>query len=181
MPLHNMEDLQMTRDQVAVLAFVLAHVDTKEEVEILSFRLADECGDLFHAAVLGLGADDDGREISLLVTLPAHSQGVFMALAVGHKMEVARMLAGLEDYERETWHALRPLESVVTDHPSGIRGLFLLPPATHAAISGIPDSAMINARERHFLLVLPITAEEYACKMQGGVDALLVRLQESDK
>lgn len=171
----------LTKDQAAVLSFVLENVEAREEVQLFSFHLSGEPGSPFYAAVLGIGVDEVGREIRVVVSLPVQSQGVFLAVTARMGREVARLLANLEDYERETARTLRPLESVVTDGPGDIKALFLLRTASHSALVGIPDDAEINFRKRSFSLVIGLSEAEYRCKLNCDVNALLDSLQKSNR
>lgn len=174
-------EVSLQKDQAAVLAFVLEHVEATDEIEVLEFALAGEFGEPFRAAVLGMGIDDDGRFLSAVVTLPTHSDGVFLGITAYRVREVARMLANLEDYERDTGRKLYPLECVVTDGPEEIKALFLLRTASHGGLASIPDVAVINGKERRFSLVIGLNDREYSTKVGTGADALLDMLQESDK
>lgn len=174
-------NVALTNEQASVLAFIVERVESRDEIEVLNFRLSGKFGGIFHAAVLDIGKDEEGDSIRLVVTLPTYSQGVFLALTVSQPREVARLLANLEDYERETGHSLDPLETVVTDGPGDVKALFLLRTASHAEMSSIPDSALISAKEHKFSLVVGIDATEYSCKCERGVDALLNVLQSSGK
>lgn len=173
--------IELSKGQHAVLAFILAHVDTGEQIETLSFRLAGSFDGTFHVAILHLGTDETGKVIHLLASIPIHSKGVFLGLSAGHEREVARMLSNLEDYERDTGTALYPLETVVTNDPSGIRALFLLHTVSHPALARIPDSAIIDSQEFRFSLAIGINSSAYDRKAAQGVDALLHLLESTDQ
>lgn len=174
-------NVSLPRDQASVLAFVLKRVEAEDEIEILEFSLAGEFSEPFRVAVLGIGVDDSGRSLNAVVTLPLHSNGVFIAITAGKVREVARMLANLEDYERDSACKLRPLECVVADVVRGVKALFLLRTASYDAFAGIPDTASINDKEVRFSLVIGLDESEYATKNAAGVDGLLDRFQESEK
>lgn len=167
--------------QAAVLAFVLGHVEAANDIEVLEFALAGEFAEPYRAAVLGIGIDDEGRALSVVVTLPMHSTGVFLGITAGRVREVVRMLANLEDYERDTDRALQPLECVVVDGAETFKALFLLRTASHDGLSGIPDVAAINGKEIRFALVIGLNESEYATKVECGANALMDRLEASGK
>lgn len=174
-------EVSLSKDQAAVLSFVIEHTDVADEIEVLEFALEGEFAEPFRAAVLGLGVDEEGNSLSAVVSLPAHSYGVFLGITASRPRDVARVLANLEDYERDTALKLHPLECVVTDGPGEVRALFLLETASHQNLARIPSVAVVNDNERRFALVIGLNEAEYQTKVQFGVNALLDFLQDSDK
>jgi len=156
------------------------------DLDILEFSLEGDFFGKFRAAHCSLESFFESERV--VFTLPSFSSSVFVALCRGAEKNVARLLANLEDYERERSIQLGLGEVVVTpDKLIGRAGgleahaVILLRTATAIDCAQIPDSEIVDGRETSFFLVLPLSAEECEIRRRLGHDALMDKFQVDGK
>jgi Suppressor of fused protein (SUFU) len=180
--------MQLTKYQAALAAFMFDHLPIGEgvDLDILEFSLEGDFFGKYHAAHCSLESFLDSERV--VFTLPSFSKSVFVALCRGSAKRVARLLANLEDYERERSIQLGLGEVVVT--PDQLveqigsleaHAVILLRTATAIDCAQVPDCEIIDGRETSFLLVLPLSAEEYEIRRRLGHDALMDKFQIDGK
>jgi hypothetical protein len=175
----------LPRNQAGVLACIFNAAPIKDPADILEFRLSGPFREFFYAAHSQLTLP--GKEsLSLVFTLATHSSRVYMTLVNDHVREVARVLANLEDYDRERGVELQFGESIsLPDDPflrqHGRAGALLLDVADFPGFDGFPEQATALGRTIKFSMVIFITSDEHTFKKGHGLDALIKSFIESDR
>ena len=173
--------MELGQYQAATLATLFERVDIGESVDVLRFALSSDFAGEFVVVSARLG----GRGEHLVVNLPTYSTTVFMALAAGDVGTVARILANLEDYERERSLKLCLGEVVVvpnTSMPSDApHAVLLLRTASHSDVASVPDCATIAGRHTAFRLAVPLSKQECEFRRDHGHDGLLERFEAEGK
>jgi len=165
--------MELSAYQKAVLGFVIERLDVESEIDTLEFSLSGEFEGKYRAIYARLEGASLG---SVVTTVPTYSDTVFVGISSGSPRECARLLANLEDYEREGSVALEPGDFVRTPDPSHdveIYGVVLLRTASLADIEGLPDCETICGRHTRFHFVVPVSEAEAAMRSQQGHDALM--------
>ena len=176
---------QLDRLQNSVVTMMFDCVQLHDPVEPLEFGLTGDFGGLFCACI---GTPEDVDEAVFVVfTLPRYGSTVFLGLTRGKEREVARLLANLEDLERERSRALGVGETIGLDI-GGVLGkafpppaVILLPVATSSLLSRLPPKADLAGREVRFALAVPLSEQELRCLNAEGLDALLDLFQQTEK
>jgi hypothetical protein len=170
--------------QYAVVSVLFEQLKLRDPVTPLEFTLSGDFHGEFNA-VIGIPEEVDEPGF-LVATLPRYTNTVFVALTRGREMEVARLLANLEDLERENARQLHLGE--VVSHPDDRAGTEFLPYATilmpvaiSALLSSIPQVAMLDGREIRFVMALPISQKELECRNTKGHDAMIDMFQQEEK
>lgn len=176
--------MQLDKYQASVLAFLFEKLPIGDVVDSLEFSLSGSFTGKYRAAHSAIKQSDQPAHV--VFTLPTYSHSVFMALTRTRPNETARLLANLEDYEREASLALRFGEVVVT--PDQVRSgaetafaVILLRTATSLDCAGVPDSQELDGKRTSFFLVVPLTKEEWELRHQHGHDALMNKFQADEK
>ncbi len=170
--------------QRAIVAMLFEVIGLQEPVMPLSFSLAGDFNDQFQAVVAHPESTDEPAMI--VCSLPSHGDTAFMALTKSRELEVARLLANLEDLEREQRERIKVGRTVgfgsVAD-PSGFppTAVVVLPVAVSALLSEVPEEMIFDGKSTRFVFVLPLSQEELACRNQSGQDALIDMFQREGK
>jgi hypothetical protein len=169
----------LTRKQGAILSFLFENVELGQEVDTLDFRLRGDFSGRYLAAHSRL--DDD---LHLVFTLPTYSDSVFFGVAKGKAIDVASVLANLEDYERQhsqlqLGEALR-LPDEAKQYPA-LYALLLLRAATLLKLKGLPDRVQIDGTQVKFALAVPLSLDEYEHRRLKGHDSLMEEFQLNGK
>lgn len=176
--------VQLDKYQATVLAFLFERLPIGDDVDLLEFSLSGEFAGKYRAAHAAIeSADQPAR---LVFSLPSYSRSVFLALTWTKPSETARLLANLEDYERESSLQLGLGEVVIT--PDQVRGdgdtpyaVMLLRTATSLDCAKVPDSQVLDGKQTFFFLVVPLTRAEWELRRQHGHDALMSQFQAGKK
>ena len=95
-----MTTLRLPRDQAGVLVLVMNAAPIKHPVDTLEFGLSGSFHEFFYAAYSELTVPGNAG-LSLVFTLATHADRVYMTIVNDEAREVARVLANIEDYDRE--------------------------------------------------------------------------------
>ena len=172
--------------QAAVLVFLFEKLAFEDEVNTLNFSLAgDFCGKYF-GGFAGTPNEQLEQVAKVAFTLPTYTDSVFLAVTHSKERDVIRILANIEDYEREHSRELNLGEVVLLpkfqiDGNERIHAVLLLRTAISELLNTIPDRQMIGGREIKFALVVPLTKAEFDYRKKFGHDALMDKLQDQDK
>jgi hypothetical protein len=176
--------MKLDRYQAATLTFLFDRLPIGDDVDSLEFALSGKFGGMFRLAHSVIEAAD--RSARVVFTLPTYSQSVFLALTRTRLNETARILANLEDYERDSSMQLGLGEVVLT--PEQIQrdadiphAVILLRTATSFDCAEVPDKQTIDGKLTQFFLAVPLTTDEWELRRQFGHDALMDRFQEDEK
>lgn len=170
--------------QSAIVVVLMEQVRLKDPVTTLELSLSGDFHGKFNAIV---GAIEDVDEaVFLVATLPRYTNTVFVALTRGQEMEVARLLANLEDYERENMKSMQWGEVAGHRHASEApefipHATILMPIATADILQSIPPVATFTGQEVRFMLVLPLSQKELECRNTQGHDAMIDMFQREGK
>jgi hypothetical protein len=175
----------LPRYQAGVLAYMLNAAPIKDPADILEFRLAGPFRELFYAAHSQLGLSSK-EGLSLVFTLATYSGRVYMTLVNDHVRQVARVLANLEDYDRERGVELQFGDSILLPDDAflkqqGRAGALLLDVPDFPGFDGFPEQVTLLGKNINFSMVVFITSEEYSFKKKNGLDGLVQRFIETDR
>ncbi len=177
--------VKLDKTQSSVLAFLFEQLPIGDLVNTLDFSLSGDFHGKYYAAHASLG--EPTENISVVFTLPTYTTHTFFALTRSKEMEVARLLANIEDYEKEKSINLRLGEAIITPGKSSStdswepHGVILLRTASAVDLRNVPDKEKINGKEIFFFLVVPLTKAEWDCRKQFGHDALIDLFQSNGK
>lgn len=176
--------MQLDKYQASVLTFLFSRLPIGDDVDSLEFSLSGAFSGKYRAAYSAIESTD--QPASVVFTLPSYSSSVFLALTRTKPRETARLLANLEDYERESSLQLGLGEVVITpdherDDADTPHAVILLRTATSLDCAEVPDSQVIDGKPTLFFLVVPLTKEEYELHRRHGHDALMSRFQADQK
>lgn len=176
--------MSLNKYQSSVLAFLFDRLPIGEDVDSLEFSLKGDFHGKFSAAHAPIEIGD--RSVRVVFNLPRYSRSVFLALAKKTSQETARILANLEDFERESSTSLGLGEVVVLPgelqkESQNIYAVILLRTATSLDCKEVPDQQEIAESQTSFFLVVPITEEEWNLRQSHGHDALMDKFQSDDK
>lgn len=170
--------------QYAVVSLLFEHAGLCDPATPLDFTLSGEFQGRFSALVGVLENVDDSA--FLVATLPRYTSTVFLALTRSREIEVARLLANLEDLERENEKVLQlgevvghPADPVDSEFPPF--ATILMPVATSTLLRSIPQVATLNGQEVRFVLALPLSQRELECRNKRGHDAMIDMFQQEGK
>ncbi|MBY0248873.1 MAG: hypothetical protein K2Q17_14515, partial [Nitrospiraceae bacterium] len=169
--------------QASILAFLFERLPIREDVDSMEFSLSGQFAGKYHVAHAAIKTVEKAR---IVFTLPSYSHSVFLALTRINATETARLLANLEDYERESAHNLRLGEVVVTPDQV-LQGyempfaVILLRTATSSECSRVPDHHEIDGKQTFFFLVTPLTRTEWEIRRKSGHDVLMNNFEASRK
>lgn len=174
----------LNKTQATVLSFLFEKLPISEEINTLDFSLAGNfCGKYF-GAFADIQGDEENTKVAF--TLPTYTGNVFLALTRSNEQEVVRILANIEDYERE--HSLElnigevvviPKIQIKDDDP--FYAMLLLRTAIYDKLTRVPDRQLIDDREIKFSLVIPISKTEFDYRKKFGHDALMDDFQTKGK
>lgn len=175
--------VSLDKTQASILRYLFDKLPIGESVETLEFQLSGTFSGRFYAAFADLTAPSAGY---VVFTLPTRGFHVFLGLTREKHREVARILANLEDYERDNRVELKFGEVVMTPeeasrHSGSPFAVILLRTATALDISAVPDRTRIGRDTISFFSAVPITKAEYEYRKDAGHDALLDRFQSKGK
>jgi len=174
----------LNRYQASVLSFLFERIPLQDEVDSMEFSLAGTFSGKFQAAHCAIDLLD--RTARIVFNLPNYSHSVFLALTRQDPIETARVLANLEDYQRERSLQFRLGEAVVLQdqwpgHSNAPHAALLLRASTSSDCKNVPDSHDISGTDTSFFLVVPLTAEEIKLRNLRGYDALITDFIVGDK
>jgi len=168
--------VKLPRFQAAVLAKVFDSAPIHEEAVTLEFKLSDSA-DVFHVAYARLTDEAGYRDSYLVFSLASVANRVFMTVTAGRPREVARALANLEEYDRQTslsgGSVIRVPDQFFGTH--GLTAVLLLRPSTLNGFDDVEDSSEVQGRRLDFSLTLFLTEAELEFKRLHGHDALMSR------
>jgi hypothetical protein len=176
--------MQLDRYQASILEFLFERLPIENDVGSLEFSLSGTFDGKYYAAYGAIeGAEDQAQ---VIFNLPRYSTSVFLALGRSKPRETARLLANLEDYERESSLSLGLGEAILTNGRPGENSeapfaVILLRTATSLDCGRVPDRAEIAGKSTSFLLAVPLTEVEWDCRRQFGHDALMDMFQSEGK
>ena len=176
--------MRLDKYQASVLAFLFECLPIKDDVETLEFSLTGSFPGKFSVGYGAIAQSD--QPANIVFTIPTYSHRVFLALSRTGTIETARLIANLEDYERESSRALNLGEVVVT--PDQFRnetgtpfGVILLRTKSSFDCANVPDSCELNGIKTTFFLVIPLTKMEHEILHLNGHDALMDKFQAEQK
>ena len=171
---------QLKKYQASVLSMLFECLPLGDEVDTLEFSLSGTFAGKYRAGHSTIESTDKPAQV--VFSLPTYSRSVFLALTRANPIETARVLANLEDYERESSLQLGLGEVVVT--PDQVRrdsdtpfAVILLRTATSLDCTNVPDQQDICGQRTLFFLVVPITKGEWDLRRERGHDALMDKFQ----
>lgn len=176
--------MQLDKYQASVLSFLFEKLAIGDDVDSLEFSLSGAFAGKYRAAHAAIAPTDEQARV--VFTLPSYSRSVFVALTRNDPNKTARLLANLEDYERESSLQLQLGEVIITpdqtrDGADVPHAVILLRTATSFDCAEVPDSQIIDAKKTCFFLVVPLTKEERELLHQHGHDALIGQFQARQK
>ena len=170
--------------QSAIVVVLMEQVKLHDPVTTLELSLLGDFNGKFNAVVGTI--EDVDEAVFLVATLPRYTNTVFVALTKGQEMEIARLLANLEDYERETEKLIQIGEVAGHLHASVAAELIpqatiLMPISTADILQSIPPVATFTGQQVRFVLVLPLSQNELECRNTQGHDAMIDMFQREGK
>ena len=175
--------MDLDRYQAALLAFLFDRLPIGDDVDWMEFALSGKFSGSFRVAHAAIDNVDDVAH--LVFTLPTYSRSVFIALTRVDTAETARVLANLEDYERELSLQLRLGEAVVIpsegNYEKTPHAVILLRTATAFDCASVPDRHSIEGYETSFFLAVPLSREEWELRRTRGHDALMKHFEDVGK
>ena len=173
----------LNRFQNAVVSILFDRIDLQDPVTPLEFRLAGNFQGVFNA-VVGI-PDHTDEHVMVVATLPRYNKTVFIGLTRSGELDVARVLANLEDLERENEKPLK-LGDVIShpdgsDSKNGIFSTIIMPVATAFILRPLSSVCNVNDQEVRFVLVLPLSPRELECRNKLGHDAMIDIFQQEGK
>lgn len=174
--------MQLDKYQAAILEMLFETTAVGESVDVLRFALSGDYPGEYVVAAAPVG--NEGEHIAL--NLPRHSTaGVFVALTDKDPNIVARILANLEDLERERGLHLHPGEAVIIPDASPASGgpyaVLLLRTATLTDVAALPDTIEVAGHFTSFSLAVPLSKAEHDFRAEHGHDELLSRFEKDGK
>jgi hypothetical protein len=173
--------MHLEKYHAAVLELMFERTAIAKTANTFRFALSGDFDGEFSAAAARAGYD--GEYIAL--NLPTYSASVFIALTDKDPESVVRLLANLEDYERENGLQLGLGEAVVVPDISAQFAapfaVLLLRTASLSDIADVPDRADIAGRPTAFFLAVPLTKTEYDFRTAHGHDLLLDEFEKQGK
>jgi hypothetical protein len=176
--------IQLDKMQSSILAFLFDKLPISDAVDTLDFALSGDFHGKYYAAHAPLS---QGEGINVVFTLPKYTTHTFFALTRSKELDVARLLANIEDCERVSSISLGFGEAVVmqgkmvSSESWEPYGVLLLRTASAVDLRNVPDKESINGQEIFFLLAVPLTKTEWDYRKQFGHDALMDLFQSKGK
>jgi hypothetical protein len=170
--------------QKAIGAFLIERVPALGAAQLLEFALAGGSA-RYRAAHTLVG--DPAEQVRVVYSIPQLTNHVFFALTLGQPMDVASLLANLEEYEHDKKSALVHGEVVITPHDPFWNGkhaphaIILLLVDVADDLVAIPGNADIGGQQITFSLAVPLSKEETDHLARFGHDALIDLFQETGK
>jgi hypothetical protein len=170
--------------QYAIVSSLFEHAKLQDPVTPLEFTLSGDFRGQYNAVIGALANVDEAA--FLVATLPRYTSTVFVALTRSGEVEVAKLLANLEDLERENGMLLY-LGDVIghSDEPAATAfppcATILMPIATSALLRSIPQTTTLTGQEVRFVMVLPLSQKELECRNTQGHDAMIDMFQREGK
>lgn len=176
--------MPINKHQASILAFLFDRLPIGDDVDSLEFSLSGVFKGKYHAAHAAIESED--QEVRIVFTLPSYSSSVFLALTRTRPGETARLLANLEDYERESSLGLGLGEVIKTPQlaqrdPETPFSVILLRTTTSLDCAEVPDRQEIDGKPMSFFLAVPLTKAEWELRRQFGHDALMDKFQTEGK
>ena len=175
---------KMNTFQSAVLADLFDRLPIGEEVDTLNFSLSGNFTGKFFAAFAEI--KNVAEKASIVFTLPAYTNHVFFGLTRSKEPTVARLLANIEDYERENSLELSFGEVVVIPDNTGSgdqhpHALLLTRTTTSRDLESVPDRTKIQSKVVTYFFAIPLNREELELRNKSGHDALIDRFVSTEK
>jgi Suppressor of fused protein (SUFU) len=177
--------LTLDRLQHSVVSLLYDQVHLHDPVTPLDFTLAGSFPGRFYACIAA--PENVDEPVSLVFTLPKYGRTVFLGLTRSKAVEVARVLANLEDLERDEAKSLKAGETIGFGQTSVAEAEFppaaviLLPVSTSDLLSGLPDETALVGEQVRLLLAIPLSQRELRCRNETGHDALIDLFQREGK
>jgi hypothetical protein len=125
-------------------------------------------------------ADD---QIAAIFTIPTTTHNVYATVTDGDRKLVRRILATIEDTERES--AVNPGGVLLFDDPElkarDIVGVIFLPVSASNVLDYLPDKVLVDGAEYRFLLVVFLRGDEHETWKKYGHDSLMDLFEQEDK
>jgi len=178
------EALQLEKYQADLVPFRFERLAMGDDVDSLEFSLRGEFPGKYKVVNSVLSEDSDSSRV--VITLPTYSRSVFLALTQKNQIETSRILANLEDYERESKVELGLGETIRLPEPSDAASqmpyaVLLLRTATAPSLAAVPDRRTIDDISTNFFLAVPLTGDEWKVRNERGHDALMDLFEERGK
>lgn len=123
------------------------------------------------------------ESVKLVCTLPSVTKSVYVTVTDGDDKAVRRVLALLEDLERDG--AIRLGNVLLIDDPelmaNQLCGVILLPAQVFNVLEHLPKTLTIGSIELQYIAVVFLTNEENEIRRTRGHDALMDYWTEIDK
>lgn len=174
----------LNRLQNSIIVLLFEHAKLRDPVTPLEFTLSGNFNGQFNAVVGDLENVDEAS--FLVATLPRYTNTVFVALTRSCEREVARVLANLEDLERENAEPLR-VGAVITHPGSPAASEFpsyatiLMPVTISSVLGSIPQVTTLAGQEVRFAMALPLSQKELECRNTQGYDAMIDMFEQQGK
>jgi hypothetical protein len=172
--------IELPAAQAAILTYMYHEAPVTGEAQLLQFTL-DETNDPFYAAAILLRPLQGLELCSLVMTLGSYAPRIFFAVTQTRAFPLARMLANLEDLERQ-------MGALEAGHIVNFEGgdeewndytaALLLPPNAMGGFAAFPEEHRFRDARFTFSLVTPLTRDEIAFRESQGHEALLQRMTE---
>lgn len=175
--------MRLSTYQAKILEVLFDRLPIDDPIDTFEFSFTGEFAGIFQ---VGYGRFREPTSGGVCFNLPKYSSSVFLGLTRDDPKIVARILANLEDYERDHALELRHGEVVITPNQVAPRnqipfGVILLRTASSPDCMRVPDRLPIDGRAASFLLAVPITADENAFRHRHGHDALMDEFEGRQK
>ena len=176
--------MKLEKFQAAITAALFEQLPISGDVKSFDFSLFGEFTGAFRAGYATLNADSE--QVEIVFNLPSYSDSVFLAVNRSDPKVTARVLANLEDYERESRVRLELGDVVLLSNESDSDvklpfAVILLRTASSLDLSSVPDRLLLGGREARFFLAMPLSEPEWLLRGEKGHDALIDTFVEKDK
>jgi hypothetical protein len=162
-----------------VVSRVLDNEHAADEAEL--FTLTGRDDRTFHQAVARIIPDDD---LLIVLTVPAETTSIFITVTDGEQALVRRILANLEEMERDgtslsTACVVRLEDETLEQH--GVAGVTLMPLSVSGILCGMEETFEHQQRVYSFHLVVFLSFAEYAIWKAHGQEQIAAHFDEVDK
>ena len=166
-----------------MLSYIFDRLPIDDAIDTLSFSLSGNFRGNFYS---GIGVVEGKSSDRIVFSIPQYNDSVFFALTRSDASHVARILANLEDYERETGNKLNFGE--IIDIPASnekmddlCSSVMILRTATAPYLRNVPDKEVIGGNEINFLFAIPLSRDEVIFRNNFGHDRLMDEFAKTSK
>lgn len=162
-----------------IVSRVLETERAGDEAEL--FGYVPKRGTTLHQAVVPVVPDDDLR---IVFTIPTETTSIFITVSDGDPPLVRRMLANLDEMERDgatlgIGDVVRFEDKDLEQH--GVAGVALLPLSLSGVLCGLDDTFEHGGRIYKFWLVVFLSFLEYGIWKAHGQEMLMAHFDDVDK